>query len=500
MNVITYCRVSTKEQAETGYSLEVQERICRDYAERNGYNILKVFVEKGESAKTVNRSQLTKLLEFVSKNRKNINALVVYKLDRLSRNLVDYTNLTCYFSKAGVDIKSATENIDDTPAGKFTKNMIASVAQFENDVKSERTKSGMQQAVKEGRWCWHAPIGYKNSEDSLSKPLLIPSEESRFIIEAFDLAESGLHKQTEIVARLKKKGFNRITNGLLNRVLRNSLYTGLIKVDWFPEPIEAVHKPIISRNTFFKVQLLLNGKKRSITPKLRNHPDFPLRNFIRCPKCGQKLTGGWSTGRKKVRYPYYHCFSKGCSLNLKKKVLETKFYEYLKTFQPKEDMLNLFEATVMDVWETKQGDNFDEKMRLEKELNELIKTKDRVEVLMIKGTFNDETYKRRAEAVSNEIMVKQIELNEAKIELNDIEGCLNFAKYFLSNVADLWVNADLSMKQRFQTLIFPDKIYYEEETFRTTATALIFKQLQQKDTPESCLVAGIGFEPMTFGL
>ena len=348
--------------------------------------------------------------------------------------------------------------------------------------------------------CWHAPIGYKNSEDSLSKPLLIPSEESRFIIEAFDLAESGLHKQTEIVARLKKKGFNRITNGLLNRVLRNSLYTGLIKVDWFPEPIEAVHKPIISRNTFFKVQLLLNGKKRSITPKLRNHPDFPLRNFIRCPKCGQKLTGGWSTGRKKVRYPYYHCFSKGCSLNLKKKVLETKFYEYLKTFQPKEDMLNLFEATVMDVWETKQGDNFDEKMRLEKELNELIKTKDRVEVLMIKGTFNDETYKRRAEAVSNEIMVKQIELNEAKIELNDIEGCLNFAKYFLSNVADLWVNADLSMKQRFQTLIFPDKIYYEEETFRTTATALIFKQLQQKDTPESCLVAGIGFEPMTFGL
>ena len=77
-------------------------------------------------------------------------------------------------------------------------------------------------------------------------------------------------------------------------------------------------------------------------------------------------------------------------------------------------------------------------------------------------------------------MVKQLELNENLIELNDVEACLNYCKFFLSNIANLWVNVDLNLKQRFQTLIFPEFIYYNGETFRTTATALISKQLQSK--------------------
>lgn len=498
MNAIIYCRVSSKDQVEN-YSLPLQEKICRDYAKRCGYEVIEIFVEKGESAKTIDRTQLKKLLDFVSKNHKRINAIIVPKLDRLARNMVDFTGLVASFSKLGIDIKSATENIDDSPAGKLTKNMIAVIAQFDNDMRSERTKGGMREAIQEGRWCWRAPVGLKQSRDANDKTLLIPSEESHFIVEAFDLFTSGVHTQVGIVQILKKKGFKRINKGLLNRVLRNSLYAGLIKVDWFPDYIPAVHQRIIPQETFFKAQLLLNGKRPSITPKLRNHPDFPLRNFVRCPKCGEKLTAGWSTGRKKVKYAYYHCRTKGCSLNVKKQELETNFFEYLKSFQPNEDTLAMFEAIILDVWQTKRQEQIKEEFRIEKELKKLEETKDKIFELLVKGTITEEVYKQKADEIGNEIVVKRIELNETKIELNDVEACLNFAKFFMTNVADLWVNADLNLKQRFQTLLFPDRIFYEDETFRTTKTSIIFKQLQSTPTQKSDLVAPTGFEPVFTG-
>ncbi len=149
----------------------------------------------------------------------------------------------------------------------------------------------------------------------------------------------------------------------------------------------------------------------------------------------------------------------------------------------------------MDVWKTKQAEQIKEKHRVEQALKELEARKDKIFDLMIKDAIDGETYKEKTSEVSNEIMVKKIELNEVGIELGDIETCLNYCKFIMGNIADLWLNADLNLKQRFQTLVFPDKIYFEGETFRTTATASIFKQLQQKSLSEYCLASPSGFEP-----
>ena len=119
---------------------------------------------------------------------------------------------------------------------------------------------------------------------------------------------------------------------------------------------------------------------------------------------------------------------------------------------------------------------------------------------MIKEVFDEETYKRKSEDLKAKILAKQVELSETRIELNDVEACLNYCKFVLTNLASLWPQADVNLKQRFQTLIFPDKIFYNEDgTFRTTATALIFKQLQSELSRESQLVAPAGFEPAFSG-
>ena len=489
MKTVIYCRVSTDEQAKEGYSLQAQETTCRNYAERLGYQVDLVFVERGQSAKTTNRPELQRLLSYCSKNKETIDALLIYKLDRLSRNMVDHTNLMVFFGKLGIDVKSATEHIDQTSVGKLTKNMIASFAQFENDVKSERTKSGMLQALKEGRWVWPAPIGYRFERRADKKAYLIESSEAAYVQEIFGLFEKGTYKQTDVIALINKRGFRRrLSKQSLNQILRNPLYAGLIKHPWLDQLVKGIHEPMISEETFLRVQAILDGRRPTATAKQRNHPDFPLRNFAKCPLCGQKLTGSWSTSRTKKRYAYYHCHTKGCAYKtVRKNEMERVFYAKLEHLKPSEAVLELFTAIVVDVWQEKHAERIKEQNRLELELRQLENRKARIDELMIQGTFDEETYKEQLEQLEQQRMVRQLELNEAKIERNDIEACLNYCNAFLKNLAKLWANADVNLKQRFQNLVFPQGIKYEGGSIGTALISPIFKLLQQENSEQSIM-------------
>jgi len=136
LNGVIYCRVSTKEQLER-YSLQYQEKECKLYAERNNINVIKCFIDRGESAKTAFRTELQNLLTFVAKNKSGIDVVIVHKMDRLSRNVNDTSSIQNFFSKLNIELKSATEGFDNTPGGKFLANILAASAQFDNDVKSE---------------------------------------------------------------------------------------------------------------------------------------------------------------------------------------------------------------------------------------------------------------------------------------------------------------------------------------------------------------------------
>ncbi len=188
-----------------------------------------------------------------------------------------------------------------------------------------------------------------------------------------------------------------------------------------------------------------------------------------------------------------------CSLNVRKADLETSFYEYLKSFQPKQGVLDLFEEIVLDVWRDRQSARVKDERKHEQEINKLREKQDRVDGLMSQGTFDEETYRRKIDDIKSKMIATKLNLSDAKTEIVDIEGCLIYCKYFLSNLAELWAASDHNLKQRFQTLIFPEKIYYENKMFRTTATALIFNYLRSKNCLESYLVPPRGFEPLSHG-
>src|SRR3989338_8895166 len=156
---IIYCRVSSKDQLE-GTSLENQERICREYAERQNIKVLKVFTERGESAKTIDRTEFSKALVFVANKKNRVNYFLVYKIDRFARNQDDHVSVRAILKRSGIELRSATEQIDNTTMGRLTEGMLSVFAEFDNNVRTERTRGGMLERLKQGIWTWPEPLGY----------------------------------------------------------------------------------------------------------------------------------------------------------------------------------------------------------------------------------------------------------------------------------------------------------------------------------------------------
>ena len=162
---VIYCRVSTAEQVENN-SLPNQERACVEYCQKQGFEVAKVFVDEGESAKTKDRPALLSMIEYCQKSKGKIQAAVIYKIDRFARNQQDFHALRALLSGHGVRLHSATESIQDDPTGKLMEGMLAAFAQFDNDVRAERTIVGMRASLQAGKWTYAAPLGYLNSKDA----------------------------------------------------------------------------------------------------------------------------------------------------------------------------------------------------------------------------------------------------------------------------------------------------------------------------------------------
>ena len=160
MNAVIYCRVSSKEQVE-GTSLESQELACKEYAARNRLNVVKVFVERGESAKFADRTQLLELMAFCAKRDHGVERLLVWRVGRLARNVGDHFSIKAGLLKQNIRVVSVTEPIDANPEGNLLETILAGFAQFDNDLRAARTLQGMHRKMQEGLFPWKAPFGYK---------------------------------------------------------------------------------------------------------------------------------------------------------------------------------------------------------------------------------------------------------------------------------------------------------------------------------------------------
>src|SRR5690606_7662927 len=154
-------RVSTDEQV-ANLSLDVQEAACRDLCEREGWPVVAVYREEGASAKTLRRPRLQAMLADLGRRGGGVSRVVVYRVDRLSRDIDHFHVLRHQLAGYGVEVASATESISEgTIDGVVVRTILALTAQLDNMIRSSRARAGMTEAVRRGRWVWRTPLGYR---------------------------------------------------------------------------------------------------------------------------------------------------------------------------------------------------------------------------------------------------------------------------------------------------------------------------------------------------
>ncbi len=178
MKGLGYFRVSTSEQANEGISLENQKAKIEAYCKLHDIEIIGIIEDLGKSGKNLNRDGIKELLRQIK--NKDIEAIVVYKLDRLSRKVLDTLTLIETFEKNNIAFHSINERIDTGSAmGRFFLNITASLAQMERDLISERTKDVLQMKISNNERAGQIPYGWALSEDG--KTLIENSKEQRAI-------------------------------------------------------------------------------------------------------------------------------------------------------------------------------------------------------------------------------------------------------------------------------------------------------------------------------
>ena len=266
-NCVIYTRVSSKKQVDEGTSLEKQEIDCINLANKLNYNISKIFIEKGESAKTADRTALTAMMDFCSKKQNGIKYVIMYKSDRLARNTEDYLKIKSYLISKGVKIKSVTENFEDTPAGKLQEVVMAGFAQYDNEIRTERAVNGSKQAVLQGRVPGTIKLGYVSAKDEFNKATIAPCPVLQPILkELFETIAKGVYSLDELRVIFAKKGLvNPVTkkplaSSYFMKLIRSEIYCGWIEK--FGLRVKGKFTPIIDEETFYRAQRMINGKNK----------------------------------------------------------------------------------------------------------------------------------------------------------------------------------------------------------------------------------------------
>lgn len=165
---VSYLRVSTRGQAERGggadegFSIPAQREANKRKALSMGAIVGKEFVDRGASAKSADRPELQKMLEYVKENADRVDYVIVHKVDRLARNRGDDIDIMRTLRECGVQLVSVSESIDDTPAGMLLHGIMSSIAEFYSQNLANEVKKGMGEKVKNGGTITRAPLGYLN--------------------------------------------------------------------------------------------------------------------------------------------------------------------------------------------------------------------------------------------------------------------------------------------------------------------------------------------------
>jgi site-specific DNA recombinase len=316
-----YTRKSTEEGLDQEFnSLQAQREAAEAYIKSQkhlGWTLIpNHYDDGGFSGGSMDRPALQQLLDDIEAHR--VDCVVVYKVDRLSRSLLDFARLMDSFDQRSVSFVSVTQQFNTTTSlGRLTLNILLSFAQFEREIISERTRDKMSAARRKGKWVGGTPVlGY--DVDPRGGRLLVNEKEARRVREIFKLYQE--HRSLAVaVGELASRGWTTkswkskrgirhkgrsFTKASLRRFLTNAVYVG--KVEYRETTYEGEHPAIVDAEVWEAVNGEFRERRRPKTDLVRTKQKALLTGLLFCKSCERPMVATYATKRG-LRYRYYLC-------------------------------------------------------------------------------------------------------------------------------------------------------------------------------------------------
>lgn len=465
--VVLYPRVSSQKQLSND-SLPTQRREMERFADEQEYEVVRTFEEAGRSAKNTNRPALQDMLRWISDHPGEIYAVLVLTYDRAARSVQDHLAIRAMLASQNVRLISTTEPVTDDPHGKFMEVIIAGMAELNNTVRGDRSKLGMVNATKRGRWVYQAPVGYLNRGKNASPSLGPYPATCELVREAFTRVATG-ESPVAVYADLVARGFRSrrgrpVGRQTFYRMLHNPVYKaeldtklGVGPGDW---------EPLLETGVWEKVQSVLSHSQLREAPAApssrsrkrsyrRVRQGFELRGFLICATCSRKITGGMTKGLRYMNCPEGH-------VRARAEVLNSRFCQWLALVRPNEMFLRRLEREVRRELEAEQRSLSHRRSQKQRAAAKIEANLQNLNRALANGTMEADAYKVTYRELKVALQALKHGGVEVELEQLDVEAVLNFAQRLLSQPERWWGQASPEDKIRLQRALFPDGLLVDE--------------------------------------
>lgn len=492
---IIYCRVSSDRQKNEGHGLDSQEHRCREYARVKGYEIEEVFRDSASGGGDfMNRPAMCEMLGYLDR-RPHRNYIVIFDdLKRFARDTEFHLKLRTALRMRNVIPECLNYRFDDTPEGMFVETMFAAQGQLEREQNRRQVIQKQKARLESGYWPFYPPPGYTQVKDPGHGKILKPLEpQASLIREAFEgFATDRFLSQTDVLKFLRDSGYSSrpIYQEGVRRLLRRVVYAGYVeREEWGVSRRKAQHEPILSLETYEKVQAKLDGKCK-VRTRVSDSLDFSLRGFVLCPFCEHPMTGSWSRGRTKM-YRFYRCNAPLC-VRRNKSVngdrLDEDFKQLLKKVYPKPGAVRLAKTIVLGEWEKRIQTLDGQQSRIEKQLTDTRKQIDILSDRVVRAM--DErlarVYEEQIIKSQNECEALQEKLRTLGVSSVSFETALEIVLGFLENPLSIWEKPDINAKRLVLKLVFAEKLVYHPDLgFETAQKSMLVGLFETVSTNNS---------------
>ncbi len=508
---IIYCRVSSERQKRDGGGLESQEQRCRQYCVQKGYGEPQMvfkdsFTGGGDFMK---RPAMKSLLDYVTAKSHENYVVVFDDLKRFARDVVQHWELRKVFKRLDVALESPNfEFKEDDEESWLHEAITATFNEYDRKTNRRQVIQKQRARLLLGYWAFHAPRGYTMTKTDNGKTC-VPNERGIILKEGLEgFAYKKYLTLTDLAKFLQDRGFFSKKShpekyiDTTKAILLDPFNAGYIEyLPWDVKRFRGKHKPLISDEIFLANVKRLTGEAKSRAPRQDMREEFALRGLVLCCECNYPLAAYFSRNRHGVKYPYYSCQHRGCSLRSKtvpKKEIDDNFKKLASTYSPKKAVLKIVDQMFEDLWKDEMGNVnsgngklVSQKIQLEDEVGKLADEIIDIENATVKAQFKKRMSEKCLELEKiDDLLGKKISYAiPYRTSYDQIIG-------MVKSPYQTWAKGSVAQKHQLFSFMFDSRLVYEYKSgYRTPEKACLYKLFDLIEAGHTVDVEMGGSEP-----